>query len=112
MYNVLPDISLIYLPAAKRGSIYIGKGVFSNRFYICFILSDTLCFALFIEINILGAVCTLKYWALFDSLSPGPLSRDVKFVLSMHCELHWSCILCIKFGMILHGLFYLSLKLR
>ena len=23
MYNVLPDISLIYLPAAKRGSVYI-----------------------------------------------------------------------------------------
>ena len=32
MYNVLPDISLIYLPAAKRGSHYIGEGSFPSGF--------------------------------------------------------------------------------
>ena len=39
MYNVLPDISLIYLRTAKRGSIYIGKGSFPTGFISIIILS-------------------------------------------------------------------------
>ena len=40
MYNVLPDISLIYLRTAKRGSIYIGKGPFPTGFILIIILSS------------------------------------------------------------------------